>query len=98
LATQNPMDLDYRALGNAGVWCLGRVQTDADRARVIDGLASNDANLGRTLGATVQRLLPRWFVMRDVHAESSVTLLQPRWAMSWLRGPMTRGELKRART
>ena len=97
LATQNPMDLDYRALGNAGVWCLGRLQTDADRARVIDGLASNDANLGRTLGATVQRLLPRWFVMRDVHAESSVTLLQPRWAMSWLRGPMTRGELRRAR-
>jgi hypothetical protein len=39
VATQNPMDLDYRALSNAGLWCLGRLQTDADRARVIDGLA-----------------------------------------------------------
>ena len=38
VATQNPMDLDYRALGNAGLWCLGRLQTDADRARVVDGL------------------------------------------------------------
>jgi hypothetical protein len=37
VATQNPMDHDYRALGNAGVWCVGRLQTDADRARLIDG-------------------------------------------------------------
>jgi len=97
IATQNPMDLDYRALGNAGVWCLGRLQTDADRARVIDGLAGNDATLARALNATVQRLLPRWFVLRDVHAETPAALLQPRWAMSWMRGPLTRGELKRAR-
>jgi hypothetical protein len=40
LATQNPMDLDYRALSNAGLWCIGRLQTDADRERVVDGLAS----------------------------------------------------------
>ncbi len=97
IATQNPMDLDYRALGNAGVWCLRRLQTDADRARVIDGLAGNDATLARSLNATVQRLLPRWFVLRDVHAETRAALLQPPWAMSWMRGPLTRGELKRAR-
>jgi hypothetical protein len=97
IATQNPMDLDYRALGNAGVWCLGRLQTDADRARVVEGLAGNDAALARTISSTVQRLAPRWFVMRDVHAGGTPVLLQPRWAMSWLRGPLTRVELRRVR-
>jgi hypothetical protein len=96
LATQNPMDLDYRALGNAGVWCLGRLQTDADRVRVVDGLAGNDGTLAQTLNSTVQRLAPRWFVVRDVH-QGGPPLLQPRWTMSWLRGPMTRTELRRAR-
>jgi hypothetical protein len=97
LATQNPMDLDYRALGNAGVWCLGRLQTDADRVRVVDGLAGNDGTLAQTLNSTVQRLAQRWFVVRDVHQDGGPSLLQPRWTMSWLRGPMTRTELRRAR-
>jgi hypothetical protein len=96
IATQNPMDLDYRALGNAGVWCIGRLQTDADRARVVDGLAGNDAALAHTLNAVVPRLAPRWFVMRDVHRDPAPSLLQPRWTLSWLRGPMTRTELRRA--
>lgn len=97
IATQNPMDLDYRALGNAGFWALGRLQTDADRARVIDGLSGSDGDLGEMLNASVQRLAPRWFVARDVHDPSGPGLLQPRWTMSWLRGPMTRAELRRAR-
>jgi hypothetical protein len=90
LATQNPMDLDYRALGNAGVWCVGRLQTDADCARVIDGLAPTDPH---GLGAIVKQLAPRWFVLRDAAAGGEPVLLQPRYAMSLLRGPMTRGEL-----
>jgi hypothetical protein len=100
LATQNPMDLDYRALGNAGVWCVGRLQTDADRARVVDGLCGPGAALGKELGRTLGRLPERWFVMRDVHAQqqgNGLTLMQPRWAMSWMRGPMTRAELRRVR-
>ena len=97
LATQNPMDLDYRALGNAGVWCLGRLQTDADRARVVDGLGGATGELGRELGTTLKRLAPRCFLLRDVHSDEGLALLQPRWAMSWLRGPMTRSELRRAR-
>jgi len=97
IATQNPMDLDYRALGNAGLWCLGRLQTDADRARVLDGLGAGGGEPGRALGARLQRLLPRWFLVRDVHAGGAVTLLQPRWSMAWLRGPMTREELRGAR-
>src|SRR5450432_4797566 len=100
VATQNPMDLDYRALGNAGIWCVGRLQTDADRARVLDGLAASiGADRGATaaLARTLQRLAPRWFVIRDAHVNNGIALLQPRWAMSLLRGPMTRVELKRAR-
>jgi hypothetical protein len=98
VATQNPMDLDYRALGNAGVWCVGRLQTDADRARVVDGLAtSGDRESAQMLGKLVQRIAPRWFVLRDVHAGEPV-LMQPRYAMSMLRGPMTRSELVAARS
>jgi hypothetical protein len=98
VATQNPMDLDYRALGNAGLWCLGRLQVDADRARVLDGLAlgetgRDDAN---ELALTLQRLAPRWFVMRDAHASEGALLLQPRWTMSFMRGPMTRTEIRMA--
>jgi hypothetical protein len=95
VATQNPMDLDYRALGNAGVWCVGRLQTDADRERVVEGLtsASGDRTSARAIGDVVKRLSPRWFLMRDAHADGGPVLFQPRWAMSFLRGPMTRREL-----
>lgn len=98
VATQNPMDLDYRALSNAGLWWLGRLQTDADRARVVDGLA-NEAGLGQSeaeLAQTLKDIRPRWFVMRDAR-DSETRLLQPRWAMSFMRGPMTRHEIRRAR-
>jgi len=98
VATQNPMDLDYRALSNAGLWFIGRLQTDADRARVIDGL---EGALGaieeEELGSPLQRLAPRWFVVRNAHAPSPPILVQPRYAMSLLRGPMTRLEIRAAR-
>jgi hypothetical protein len=94
------MDLDYRALSNAGLWCLGRLQTDADRARVLDGLAAArgaDSNDGDALANTLQRLAPRWFVVRNTHAASPPILVQPRCAMTFMRGPMTRVEIRRAR-
>jgi hypothetical protein len=94
VATQNPMDLDYRALSNAGLWCIGRLQTDADRERVIDGLSAG--NRDQTLDDAVKRIAQRWFVVRDIHGTSTPFLMQPRYAMSVLRGPMTRSELKRA--
>ncbi len=100
VATQNPMDLDYRALSNAGLWCVGRLQTDADRARVVDGLASAQAQGGHSAGeltGLLKQLAPRWFLTRDAHAKEGTVLLQPRWAMSFLRGPMTRNEIRRAR-
>ncbi|MBX7196404.1 MAG: DUF853 family protein [Sandaracinaceae bacterium] len=101
LATQNPMDLDYRSLSNAGLWCVGRLQTDADRERIVDGLASSDAGGGamdaKALTKLLARLRPRWFVVRDVHTGEAPFLLQPRQAMSLLRGPLTRAELGLAR-
>jgi len=101
VSTQNPMDLDYRALGNAGLWLVGRLQTDADRARVIDGLSDlggPDGGLSQAeLAKVVKMLAQRWFLMRDVHSGVGTMLLQPRWAISVMRGPMTRREIQRAR-
>ena len=101
VATQNPMDLDYRALSNAGLWCIGRLQTDADRARVLDGIAGTSQNKDGTqadLGRVVQRLAPRWFIVKNAHAaDVGPVLLNPRNTMSLMRGPMTRTEILKAR-
>ena len=96
LATQNPMDLDYRALSNAGLWALGRLQTDADRERVLEALGERGRR--SLLGTVLKHLSPRWFVVRDAADAAGPTLLQPRWAMSYLRGPMTREQIRQART
>ena len=40
LATQNPVDLDYKAMSNAGTWLVGRLQTERDKERVLEGLRS----------------------------------------------------------
>jgi len=85
------MDLDYRALSNAGLWFLGRLQTDADRERVLDGLAQELPAID------IDRTVPRWFVVRNAHSRSGPLLLKPRQTMSLLRGPMTRTDLRRAR-
>ena len=100
LATQNPIDLDYKALSNAGVWFVGRLQTDADRERVVEGLVGSDAGAGdaldaQELGALIKALPPRTFFVRDVHSGAASELLETRWTLSWLRGPMTRQEIRR---
>jgi hypothetical protein len=96
LATQNPVDLDYKGLSNIGTWWLGRLQTERDKARVLDGLEG--ASAGRFDRSEVERLLSglgsRVFLMRNVH-EDGLTLFQSRWALSYLRGPLGRDELKR---
>jgi hypothetical protein len=105
VATQNPMDLDYRALSNAGLWFMGRLQIDADRERVIDGLAvSQSAGQAKSaegfkarLAQTIGRLAPRWFVVRSTYLTDGAVLLTPRWAMSFLRGPMSGSEIRKAR-
>jgi hypothetical protein len=94
LATQNPVDLDYKGLGNTGTWFLGRLQTERDKARLLDGLESASGSMDR---ATADRLLSsldkRVFVLHNVHAREPV-VFQTRWTMSYLRGPMSREQIR----
>lgn len=99
VATQNPMDVDYKALSNAGLWAIGRLQTDADRERVVEGLVGSDAGScglsAEELSSVLKGLPPRAFLVRNVHRKPATALLSTRWTLSWLRGPMTRRELSR---
>jgi len=95
LATQNPVDLDYKALSNIGTWFLGKLQTDRDKARVLDGLEAAAGGLDRqTIDRALSSLRGRVFLMHNVH-ESGPVALETRWTLSYLRGPMSRDELQR---
>src|SRR6185503_7801712 len=99
LATQNPVDLDYKGLANAGTWLLGRLQTERDKARVLEGLEGVAAAANATFDrGQIDKLLAglgnRIFLMNDVH-EDGPRLLETRWAMSYLRGPLTRDQIKK---
>lgn len=98
LATQNPMDLDYKALGNMGTWFIGRLQTDRDQARVLDGLDGAAAGAGgsfdrKTMERTLAGLGKRMFLMYNVH-EDQPEVFETRWALSYLPGPLTRAQIK----
>ncbi|MBN1336106.1 MAG: DUF853 family protein [Deltaproteobacteria bacterium] len=89
LATQNPVDLDYKGLGNAGTWFVGRLQTERDVARVVDALEAAAAGTTRAeLSSLLAGLTPRTFLLHSVHAPRPV-LMSSRWALSYLRGPLT---------
>ncbi len=98
VATQNPVDLDYKGLSNAGTWFLGRLQTERDKQRVLDGLESAAAGAGgfdrKTIDSLLSGLQSRVFYLHNVHEDAPV-VMQTRWAMSYLRGPLTREEIKR---
>ena len=96
LATQNPVDLDYKALSNTGTWFLGKLQTERDKARVLEGIDSLASSVDRrTVDDTLSALPRRVFLMHNVH-EPEPVLFETRWTLSYLRGPMSREELKRA--
>jgi hypothetical protein len=96
LATQNPVDLDYKALSNTGTWFLGKLQTERDKARVLDGLEGVAGGLDRqALDKTLSALRSRVFLMHNVHEREPVTF-ETRWTLSYLRGPMGRDDLRRA--
>jgi hypothetical protein len=94
LATQNPVDLDYKAMSNAGTWLVGRLQTERDKARVLEGLksAAGSTDVG-ALDEAVGRLQKREFLF--VSAKSSTpALFMTRWALSYLRGPLTKEQIE----
>jgi hypothetical protein len=95
LATQNPVDLDYKGLANAGTWMIGRLQTERDKLRVLEGLESAVPGSDRmALDKMISGLTPRVFLMRNVHDDAPV-LFQSRWALAYLRGPLTGVEISK---
>jgi hypothetical protein len=94
LATQNPVDIDYKGLSNAGTWFIGRLQTERDKARVIDGLlgAAGDGLDKAQLEKLLANLGNRVFLMRNVH-DAAPVLFRTRWTLSYLRGPLTLQEI-----
>src|SRR5688500_12318606 len=93
LSTQNPVDVDYKALSNAGTWMIGRLQTDRDKQRLLDGLSSASGGVDiAAVDDTISGLAKREFVLRRA-GKDSVDVFTTRWAMSYLRGPMTRDQI-----
>jgi hypothetical protein len=97
LATQNPVDLDYKGLGNAGTWFIGRLQTDRDKMRVLEALDSAMAGSNPIPRGDLDRMISglgkRVFLMHSVH-RGAPTLFTTRWAMSYLAGPMTLTQIR----
>ena len=97
LATQNPVDLDYKGLANTGTWFIGRLQTERDKARVLEGLEGARAGQAfdrQAMAAVLAALGQRVFLLHNVH-ENRPAVFQTRWALSYLSGPMTRPQIKR---
>jgi hypothetical protein len=98
LATQNPVDLDYKGLANTGTWFIGRLQTERDKARVLEGLEGASSSAGKRfdkgrMEQTLARLGNRVFLMNNVH-ENEPAVFETRWCLSYLRGPLTRSQIK----
>ncbi|MBU7032929.1 MAG: ATP-binding protein [Theionarchaea archaeon] len=98
LTTQNPVDLDYKGLTNAGTWFIGRLQTERDKLRVLDGLEGASSEAGQILNRSelsriISDLGNRVFLLHNVHEPAPITF-QTRWAMSYLRGPLTRPQVR----
>ena len=91
LATQNPVDLDYKGLSNIGTWLIGRLQTERDKERILDGLEVASSSAGKSfdrqrIDKTLSTLQNRVFLMSNAH-EDGLEILQSRWALSYLRAP-----------
>lgn len=98
LVTQNPVDLDYKGLSNAGTWFIGRLQTERDKARMLEGLEGIAGGTGmkfdrNQMEQTLAGLGNRIFLLNNVH-EDGAEIFETRWDMSYLRGPLTRTQIK----
>jgi hypothetical protein len=93
LSTQNPVDIDYKALSNAGTWMIGRLQTDQDKQRLLDGMSAASGGVDvKEIGDTIAGLAKREFVLRRA-GKDHPEIFTTRWAMSYLRGPLTRDQI-----
>jgi hypothetical protein len=93
LSTQNPVDVDYKALSNAGTWMIGRLQTDRDKSRLLDGMSAASGGVDvNAVGDTISGLAKREFVLRRA-GKDQPEVFTTRWAMSYLRGPLTRDQI-----
>ena len=93
LVTQNPVDVDYKALSNAGTWFIGKLQTEQDKNRLLDGLEGAAPGLDRkTYDRMISALDKRVFLLHNVHEDQPV-LFHTRWAMNYLTGPLTRAQI-----
>jgi hypothetical protein len=95
LSTQNPVDLDYKAMSNAGTWCVGRLQTERDKARIVEALQSARGDTDTSsLDKAISGLGKRQFLLHNTHEKAPV-IFSTRWAMSYLAGPLTREQIRR---
>jgi len=93
LATQNPVDVDYKGLSNAGTWFIGKLQTEQDKNRLLDGLESAAGGVSRSVfDKLISSIGKRVFIMHNVHSKAP-QLLQTRWVMNFLAGPITRTQI-----
>ena len=93
LSTQNPVDLDYKAISNAGTWMVGRLQTEQDKKRLLDGMSAAGGGVDiNALGDTISGLAKREFVLRRAGVDQPA-VFTTRWAMAYLRGPLTREQI-----
>jgi len=94
LSTQNPVDLDYKAMSNAGTWCIGRLQTERDKARIVEALSSarGDVDVAE-LDDRISGLGKRRFLLHNTRGKEP-QVFATRWAMSYLRGPLTREQIE----
>ena len=98
LSTQNPVDIDYKAISNAGTWMIGRLQTEQDKQRLLDGMGSSDGAVDvKAIGDRISRLDKREFVLHSTRTSQPRTF-STRWAMSYLAGPLTRDQISQLTT
>ncbi|MBX2836887.1 MAG: DUF87 domain-containing protein [Gammaproteobacteria bacterium] len=93
MSTQNPVDIDYKAISNAGTWMIGRLQTERDQKRLLDGMGASDGSVDvKAIGETISALDKREFVLHSTKTSEPQTF-STRWAMSYLPGPLTRDQI-----
>lgn len=98
LATQNPVDLDYKGLANCGTWFVGRLQTERDKNRLLDGLEGVASEKGssfdrQTLDKMLASLKKRTFLLHNTQGEG-LSAFKTRFSLSYLRGPLARNQIK----